>query len=58
MRVMGLLHLPDEIQGYVMALPSKEQRHYSGRQLRDMVALPNAAAQLRGSEELRDRTVE
>jgi len=30
-QVMNLLDLPDEIQEYVMAIPSREQRRCSGR---------------------------
>ena len=57
-QIMKLLQLPDEIQEYVIALPSREQRLYSGRRLREIAALPNELAQLRGFEELRDRAVE
>ena len=32
-QVMSLLRIPDEIQEYVMALPPREQRRYSGRRL-------------------------
>ena len=30
-QVMSLLQLPDEIQEYVITLPARERRHYSGR---------------------------
>lgn len=52
-QVMNLLDLPDEIQEYVMALPPREQRHYSGRRLGEIVGLPNEVAQLAALDELR-----
>ena len=51
-QVMSLLHLPDEIQEYVMALPPREQRLYSGRRPREIVALASGQAQLKAFEEL------
>ena len=53
-QVMSLLHLPDEIRRYVIALPPKEQHHYSGRRLRSIVALANEQAQVNAFEELQN----
>ena len=55
-QIMSLLHLPDEIQEYVMALPVEEQRLYSGRRLRKTMELAHESAQLAARDELR-RTV-
>lgn len=52
-QVMSLLHLPDEIQEYVTAIPPQQQRLYSGRRLQEIVALPNEVAQLTALDELR-----
>ncbi len=49
---MSLLQLPDEIQGYVMALPPRQQRLYSGRRLREVVAIRDGEAQGKALEEL------
>ncbi len=54
-QVMELLRLPPEIQDYVMALTPRQKRLYSGRRLRDIVALPAESAQFKGFEELRSR---
>ncbi len=51
-QVMSLLRLSDEIQGYVMALPSREQRQYSGRRLQGVVGIPDEAAQGKAFEDL------
>jgi len=56
-QVMSLLHLPDEIQEYVIALPPWEQRLYLGRRLGEIVGLPNEVAQLAALDDLR-RTAE
>ncbi len=50
---MNLLDLPAEIQGYVTALPPRQQRLYSGRRLGEIVGLPNEVAQLAALHELR-----
>ena len=39
-----------------MAIPPREQRLYSGRRLREIVALPNEVAQLAMLHKLRRRT--
>ena len=52
-QVMKLLHLPEEIQEYVMTLPPREQRLYSGRRLREIAVLPSQRAQLAALAELR-----
>ena len=51
-QVINLLHLPDEIQEYVIALPPREQRLYSGRRLREIVGIDNEAAQCKAFEDL------
>ncbi len=53
-QVMSLLHLPDEIQGYIMALPPREQRRYSGRRLREIIGLASGRAQVDAFEELQN----
>ena len=53
-QVMKLLHLPAEIQECVMALPPREQHLYSGRRLREVVALANEQAQVDAFEELQN----
>ena len=45
-QVMSLLRLPMSAQHYVMALPSEEQRVYSGRRLKEIVRLPTEQAQV------------
>ena len=57
-QVMSLLHLPDEIQEYVLSLPPREQQLYSGRRLREIVALPDEVAQLAMLHKLRRRAQE
>ncbi len=47
-QVMSLLHLPEEIQEYVLALPPREQRLCSGRRLPEIVALVSDATQQKG----------
>ena len=49
---MSLLHLTDEIQEYVMALPSREQRLYSGRRLRNILSIEGDEAQWEALEDL------
>ena len=49
---MSLLHLPDEIQEYVIALPPWEQRLYSGRRLREIAVLSSQRTQLAAVAEL------
>ena len=44
-QVMKLLHLPDEIQAYVISLPPREQRLYSGRRLRNILGIEGDEAQ-------------
>ena len=51
-QVMSLLHLPDEIQEYVMALPPGEQRLYSGRRLQGVAGIRDEAAQTDAFEDL------
>jgi len=51
-QVMSLLQLPRETQQYVMALPPREQRLYSGRRLGQIVALANEQAQVDAFENL------
>ena len=51
---MSLLHLPDEIQEYVLSIPPREQRLYSGPWLGEIVALANEQAQVDGFEELQN----
>ena len=49
---MSLLRLPDEIQEHVIALPPKEQRRYSGRQLEGVAGIRDEAAQAKAFEDL------
>ena len=51
-QVMKLLHLPDEIQAYVISLPPREQRRYSGRRLRNILGIERDEAQWEAFEEL------
>ncbi len=51
-QVMSLLQLPDRIQEYVIALPAREQRIYSGRQLRELVVIQDREAQTKAFGEL------
>jgi len=55
-QVMKLLHLPDEIQEHVMALPSWEQRLYSGRRMGKIAALANEQTRGDAFEELQNET--
>ena len=55
MQVMGLLHLPDEIQQYVGGLPLGEQRHYSGRRLGEIVAIRDETTLGEACEDLMKR---
>ncbi len=57
-QVMNLLHLPDEIQEYVIALPPREQRLYCGRRLREILDIGNEEAQGEAFEELVTRLSE
>jgi len=56
-QVMKLLDLPDEIQDYVVSLPHREQRLYSGRRLQEIAVLPSQQVQLAALANLR-RTIE
>jgi len=49
---MSLLHVPDEIQEYVLALPPGEQRRYSGRRLREVAGICHEATQFTAFEDL------
>ncbi len=51
-QVMKLLQLPDEIQEYVIALPSREQRLYSGRRLQGVAGIRDGAARTKAFEDL------
>ena len=51
-QVMSLLHLPDGIQQYVMALPPGEQCLYSGRRLRSILGIEGDEAQWEAFEDL------
>ncbi len=52
-QVMNLLDLPSQVQEYVISLPPREQRLYSGRRLAEIIVLPNEAAQLAALDGLR-----
>jgi len=52
-QVMSLLKLPESAQEYVMALPAREQRRFSGRRLHGVVALPSREARHAEFERLR-----
>ena len=51
-RIMSLLQLPDEIQAYVIVLPSQEQRRYSGRRLRNILGIEGDETRWEAFEEL------
>ena len=51
-QVMKLLHLPDEIQAYVISLPPREQRRYSGRRLRNILGIEGDETRWEAFEEL------
>ena len=51
-QVMKLLHLPGEIQEYVMALPPEEQRRYSGRRLQEVASIRDGAARAEAFEDV------
>ena len=51
-QVMSLLQLPDDIQEYVMALPTEMQRSYSGRRLQGVAGIRDEAAQGKAFEDL------
>lgn len=51
-QVMKLLKLPEDIQEYVMALPPREQRLYSGRRLREIVGIRAKKRQLAAFDSL------
>jgi len=51
-QVMNLLHLPDEIQAYVISLPLREQRRYSGRRLRNILGIEGDETRWEAFEEL------
>ncbi len=51
-QVMSLLHLPDEIQEYVMALPPREQHLHSGRRLQGVAGIRDEAARAKAFEDL------
>ena len=51
-QVLKLLHLPEEIQDDLMALPPREQRLCSGRRLREVAAIGHPEAQAKTFEYL------
>ena len=57
-QVVKLLHLPHKMQQYVIALPPREQRLYSGRRLREIGRLSNEVARLGALDELRETAQE
>lgn len=57
-QVLNLLQLPNEIRQYVTALSPREQRLYSGRRLREVVALPSEPAQINAFEDLVQENLE
>ena len=51
---MSLLRLPDKVQEYIARLSREQQRLYSGRRLRNIVARANEQAQVDAFEELQN----
>ena len=51
-QVMNLLRLPMSAQHYAMALPSEEQRVYSGRRLWGVAGIRDGAARVKAFEDL------
>ena len=51
-QIMRLLTLPKKIQSRVVALPTEQQRRYSGRRLRELLPVRDEQAQVEAFEHL------